>query len=100
MPSGSELRRLAGSAVVGDREERLRLRVSGKPLSRVRLSLAFGLSNALLTLCGLWLHMVLYRLSFAGWYIGMQAGLPGFLYVVLACQLAVPFARSLREVDA
>ncbi len=72
----------------------------GKPLSRVRLSLAFGLSTALLTLCGLWLHMVLYRLSFAGWYIGMQVGLPGFLYVVLACQLAVPFARSLREVDA
>jgi len=72
----------------------------GKPLGRWRLSLGFGLSNALLTLCGLWLHMVLYRLSFADWYIAMQVGLPGFLYVVLACQLAVPFARSLREVDA
>jgi hypothetical protein len=72
----------------------------GKPLGRLRLSLAFGCSNALLTLCGLWLHMVLYRLSFAGWYIAMQVAFPGFVYVVLACQLAVPFARSLREVDA
>ncbi|MSP54579.1 MAG: hypothetical protein EXR69_03095 [Myxococcales bacterium] len=72
----------------------------GQPLTVLRLSIALGLSNALLTLCGLWLHTVMYRLTFASWYIALQVGLPGFLYVLLACRLAVPFAESLREVDA
>lgn len=64
------------------------------------LVLAFAPGSALLTLAGLWLHTVLYRLHFATWYVLLQVGLPGFLYVVVACGLAVPFARSLREVDA
>ena len=71
----------------------------GQPMTILRLMCAFALSNALLTLSGLWLHTVLYRLTFAPWYIAMQVALPGFLYVLLACTLAVPFARSLREVD-
>lgn len=72
----------------------------GRALTVLRLSIALGVSNALLTLCGLWLHTVLYRLTFAGWYIALQVALPGFVYVLLACRLAVPFAQSLREVDA
>lgn len=65
-----------------------------------RVVVGFALSNAALTLCGLWLHTVLYRLSFASWYVAMQVAVPGFLYVAIAGWLAVPFARSLRRVDA
>ncbi len=72
----------------------------GRPPTIGRLSLAFAASNAILTLFGLWLHTILYRLNFAGWYIAMQVVFPGFLYVVLASTLALPFVRSLREVDA
>ncbi len=72
----------------------------GRPLSFARLALAFGPSSALLTLAGLWIHTVLYRLHFATWYVLLQVGLPGFVYVLVACGFAVPFARSLREVDA
>lgn len=66
----------------------------------VRLSIAFGGAGASTTLSGLCLHIVLYRLYFADWYIAMQVLGPGFLYVLVACALAVPFAASLREVDA
>ena len=72
----------------------------GRPIGFGRLVVAFAPANALLTVAGLWLHTVLYRLHFANWYILLQVALPGFLYVLLACWLAVPFARSLGEVDA
>ena len=48
---------------------------------------------------GLVVSIVLYRLYFAGWYIGLILALPGFLYVCLACALAVPFADSLRRIQ-
>lgn len=73
---------------------------SGPSIGFASLVLAFAPGSALLTLAGLWLHTVLYRLHFATWYVLLQVGLPGFLYVVVACGLAVSFARSLREVDA
>lgn len=65
-----------------------------------RLSVAFGLANLCTTLGGLWMHIVLFRLYFADWYLALQALGPGFLYVVIACALAVPFAASLRKVEA
>jgi hypothetical protein len=62
--------------------------------------IAFAGANALTTLLGLWLHTVLFRLYFADWYLWLQVLGPGFLYVLVACALAVPFADSLRRVEA
>jgi hypothetical protein len=67
---------------------------------RWRMVLAFGGSGALTTLSGLWLHVILYRLYFADWYLAMQALIPGALYAGVACWLAQPFAASLRRVES
>jgi len=40
----------------------------------------------------------LYRFYYATWYIAMVLAGPSFLYVLIGCGLALPFARSLREV--
>jgi uncharacterized sodium:solute symporter family permease YidK len=42
--------------------------------------------------------VVLYRLFFADWYVVMMIALHGFLYVVLGCAFAVPFADRVRRV--
>ena len=65
----------------------------------VRLSLGFGVASVLTSATGLVLHVTLYRLFFADWYVAMLLIGPGFLYVVLACALAVPFAESLRRIQ-
>jgi hypothetical protein len=44
--------------------------------------------------------VVLYRLFLAQWYVVMILALPGFLYVLVACWLAVGFADSLRAVES
>jgi hypothetical protein len=64
----------------------------------LRLSLAFGIASACTSAVGLVLHMTLYRLYFADWYIALLIALPGFLYVAVAMLVAVPFAASLRRV--
>jgi hypothetical protein len=64
----------------------------------LRLSLAFGAASACTSAVGLVLHMTLYRLFFATWYIVLLIALPGFLYVMIAMIVAVPFAASLRRV--
>lgn len=65
----------------------------------VRLGLGFGVASAITTLLSFALHMVLYRLFFADWYVALLVLGPGFLYVWLACLIAVPFAHSLRRVQ-
>lgn len=65
----------------------------------LRLSVAFGLSSALANATGLVLHVTLYRLFLADWYVAGIVGGPGFLYVVVACALAVPFSDSLRRIQ-
>jgi hypothetical protein len=47
----------------------------------LRLSLAFGIASACTSAVGLVLHMTLYRLFFATWYVVLLIALPGFLYV-------------------
>ena len=70
------------------------------PLKRwLRLSVAFGLSSALTNATGLVLHVTLYRLFLADWYVAGIVGGPGFLYIVVACALAVPFSDSLRRIQ-
>ena len=64
----------------------------------LRLSLAFGIASACTSAVGLVLHMTLYRLFFADWYIALLIALPGFVYVAIAMGVAVPFAASLRRV--
>ncbi len=79
-------------------------RVAGWPDEAPRrrwLRLSVGLGGASLVggALAFALHMVLFRLFFADWYIALLLAGPGFLYVVAACRLAVPFADSLRRVQ-
>ncbi len=63
-----------------------------------RLALSLGVGGLCATATALALHMVLYRLFYADWYIAMVLVLPGFVYPLLACAIAVPFAAALRRV--
>jgi hypothetical protein len=72
----------------------------GRPTTFPRLALALGGAAAAMALVGLWMHVVLFRLFFAPWYIALQVLVPGLLYTVVACWLAVPFASSLRRVSS
>ncbi len=65
----------------------------------LRLATGFGVASVLSTASGMAIHMVLYRLFYADWYVALVVGGPGFLYVLVACAIAVPFAASLREVQ-
>ena len=71
----------------------------GRLLRWLRLSLGFGLASVATSATGLVLHVTLYRLFLADWYVAMVLAGPGFLYVVLACWLATPFAASLRQIQ-
>ncbi|HCP44939.1 MAG TPA: hypothetical protein DIU15_02775 [Deltaproteobacteria bacterium] len=64
------------------------------------MSVGFGLASVANALSGLAAAAILYRLYFATWYVLLIAGVPGFLYVLLACWMATGFAASLREVEA
>jgi hypothetical protein len=66
----------------------------------VRLSVAFGGASVLASATGLAAAVVLYRLFLAQWYVVMILALPGFLYVLVACWVAVGFADSLRAVES
>ncbi|MES2638691.1 MAG: hypothetical protein V4850_04395 [Myxococcota bacterium] len=73
----------------------------GTPTARwARLSFGFAGAAVCTTLCGLWMHIILFRLFFAPWYMAMQVLVPGLLYTVLACRVATGFAASLRRVEA
>lgn len=72
----------------------------GRPISFARLAVGLGGAATAMALVGLWIHVVLFRLYFAPWYIALQVLVPGLLYTVLACALAVPFAASLRRVSS
>ncbi len=65
----------------------------------LRLGGAFSAASILTSLTGLVVAMVMYRLYYAGWYVGAVLGGPGFLYVWLSCGLGAGFAASLREVS-
>jgi hypothetical protein len=71
----------------------------GAFLRWLRLSFAFGVSSVLGGATTMVLAMVLYRLYYADWFIGLMLGGPSFLYVLLACAVAVPFSASLRRVQ-
>ena len=74
--------------------------VDGPPGARwLRLSAAFASTSLITGVTGIAVSMVLYRLFYADWFIAMLLGGPGFLYVLVACWLAVPFADSLRQVQ-
>ncbi len=65
-----------------------------------RLAFGFGAASVCSTFAGLWMHVVLFRLFFAPWYIALQVLVPGLLYAVIACRVATDFAASLRKVEA
>jgi hypothetical protein len=66
----------------------------------LRLSLGFAPPAVVNGAVGLVTAAVLYRLYYADWYVVLMLAIPGFLYTVLACRLALGFADSLRKVEA
>ncbi len=72
----------------------------GRPATFLRLAVTFGGASVGTTFVGLWMHIVLYRLFFAPWYVAMQVLVPGLFYTAAACWIAAGFAASLRQVDA
>jgi len=65
--------------------------------ARVASALAFA--NLMTGGLGLVLAAVLYRFYYADWYVIMILAGPSFAYVFIGCAIALPFARSLREVS-
>lgn len=63
-----------------------------------RLAAGFGGASVVVTLAGLWLHVILFRLYFADWYVALQVLVPGLLYTTIAARLATEFADGLRKV--
>ena len=66
----------------------------------VQVALALGFTNVMTSGLGLVMAAVFYRLYYAEWYVWMILAGPSFGYVLLGCAIAMPFARSLREVSA
>ncbi|MCB9684445.1 MAG: hypothetical protein H6735_05335 [Alphaproteobacteria bacterium] len=64
----------------------------------LRLSAGLAPANAIAAGLGLASTAVLYRLWWAPAYVAALVLLPGFVYVVIGCWLAVPVAESLRRV--
>ncbi|MBN1334701.1 MAG: hypothetical protein JXB39_01940 [Deltaproteobacteria bacterium] len=67
---------------------------------RIGLAVAFSVAGMASTLGNLAMSAVFYRLWYASWYVFALLALPSGIYMVLACWLAVPFADSLRRVEA
>ena len=65
----------------------------------LRVASALALANLMTGAIGLVLAAVLYRFYYADWYVAMILAGPSFGYVLLGCAIALPFARSLREVS-
>jgi hypothetical protein len=71
------------------------------PFARwLRLAAGLGPPALLTMLVSLSSAVVFYRLYYADFYVLLMLALPGFLYVVLAAALGLPFAQGLRDVDA
>jgi hypothetical protein len=64
----------------------------------LNIGIAFCGASVLTTLAGFCIHMVLYRLHYAGWYVALQVAVSGFLYPLLAARLAARVAPTLRSV--
>lgn len=74
--------------------------LEARPLVRwARMGAAFSSASVVTAMTGLVVAMVLYRLFYAEWYVAAVLAGPGFLYVWIACGLAVGFSGSLRRVE-
>lgn len=65
----------------------------------IRLALCLSAADAFITLTGLYLHMVLFRLYFADWYIYMTLGVNSLLYTFAATFMGWRFSERLRWED-
>lgn len=73
----------------------------GSAVSRfLRLAGGFAGASLLSTAASIASQIVLFRLYYAAWFVGLLLALPGFTYDVLACLLATSFAASLRRVQS
>lgn len=66
----------------------------------LRLTVGFAGASLLSMAGAIASQIVLFRLYYATWFVLLMLALPGFLYDVLACALAVSFAASLRRVQS
>ncbi len=65
----------------------------------LRLGFGLGSASVLQAATAMAVHTALYRLFYAPWYVVAVLALPSWLYVVIACGIAAPFAASLRKVQ-
>ena len=65
---------------------------------RLRFAIALSISGFLYGAAGMALHISLYRLYYADWYIAMMLLGPGFLYIIIATWVSIPFAKSISKV--
>ncbi len=71
----------------------------GKLLTFLRLGLSFVVTYSLTILTALAFNVVLYRLYYADWYIGLSVFANGIVFPLLACGIAIPFAKTLKRVE-
>ena len=65
---------------------------------RLRFAIALSVGGILYGAAGMALHISLYRLYYADWYIAMMLLGPGFLYIIIATWFSIPFAKSISKV--
>lgn len=70
-----------------------------RPRRWARLAAALCCAEVVSEATSLMLHVALYRLFLADWYVAMMLLGPALAYTALACALAVPFAESLRRIQ-
>jgi len=71
----------------------------GRKLTGFRIASALSLSFSASIATALAFNVVLYRLFYADWYIGLNIGLSGVVYPAIATALAMPVAKSLISVE-
>ena len=65
---------------------------------RMRFAIALSVGGFLYGAAGMALHISLYRLYYADWYITMMLLGPGFFYIIIATWVSIPFAKSISKV--
>ncbi len=65
----------------------------------LRLALALGLADAMMTASSLVLHYTFYRLFYPLWYVALAVIIKGFVYTFIGVQIGVPFGKTLRTME-
>jgi len=71
----------------------------GRDLTFLRIGAALAMCFSVSILAALSFNVVLYRLFYASWYIGLNVVMSGLVFPFVGAWLAVPFAWSLQRVE-